>query len=66
MLDTKNMSRIEKIRAMEELWASLSDGDEMPEAPEWHARVLEERRERYEAGETNTTDLESLRARGAR
>ena len=64
MLDTKNMTPIEKIRAMEELWASLNEGEAPPETPHWHGRVLRERRQRYEAGETATTDLESLKARG--
>jgi len=41
MLDTKNMSPIEKIRAMEELWASLNEGEVPPETPDWHGRVRE-------------------------
>jgi multiple sugar transport system permease protein len=39
--DIENMSREEKLRAMEALWQEISKEDPAPESPAWHAEVLE-------------------------
>ncbi len=48
--DIKNMSREEKLRAMEALRQEISKEDPAPESPDWHAEVLEQTRSRVTAG----------------
>ncbi|HRP03614.1 MAG TPA: addiction module protein, partial [Opitutaceae bacterium] len=36
------MSRVQKLRAMEELWADISRDDDRYESPAWHKDALEE------------------------
>jgi len=56
-LPIKKMSRDEKLRAMEELWESLTqDGDSDYESPPWHENALRETAERYEAGQEQPID----------
>lgn len=47
----KHMSWEEKLRAMEELWESLSAEDARLESPAWHDDALRETEQRYEAGQ---------------
>jgi hypothetical protein len=42
VLPLQKMSRDEKLRAMEALWADLSKDDDRFESPAWHAQVLRE------------------------
>ena len=44
-----SMSRVDMLRAMEELWAELCKDDSW-ESPSWHDEVLKETDERYRAG----------------
>jgi hypothetical protein len=55
-LAIKQMSREEKLRAMEELWESLSEDGTRLESPAWHDDVLRETEQRYEAGEEQPID----------
>lgn len=55
-LAIKQMSREEKLRAMEELWESLSQDGAQLESPAWHGDVLRETEERYEAGQEQPID----------
>jgi hypothetical protein len=41
----------EKLRTMEELWASLSREDSRLESPSWHEDALKETAARYKAGQ---------------
>jgi Putative addiction module component len=55
-LAIKQMSREEKLRAMEELWESLSaEGAQLP-SPGWHGDALRETEQRYEAGKEQPVD----------
>jgi hypothetical protein len=61
-LPIKKMSRDEKLRAMEELWESLTqDGDSDYESPRWHEDALRETAERYEAGQEQPIDWEAAK-----
>ena len=60
--EIKNMSRIERLQAMEALWDSLIDEESEIESPEWHRDVLEERKREREAGKAEFISLEELRA----
>ena len=50
VMDLGKLTRIEKLRAMEELWEDLTrHADDYP-SPQWHADVLREREEAIKAG----------------
>ncbi|MCC5849701.1 MAG: addiction module protein [Verrucomicrobia bacterium] len=44
------MTKIEKLRAMEELWEDLSRFDEEYPSPEWHGEVLQKRQDAVREG----------------
>ena len=50
------MSWDEKLRIMEELWASLSREEDRLESPPWHEQTLGETLARYEAGQEQPID----------
>jgi putative addiction module component (TIGR02574 family) len=58
----KNLSRIERLRAMEAIWDSLLEEEFEMESPEWHRDVLAERSKRMETGKAEFLSLEKLRA----
>lgn len=43
VLDIGRLTRIEKLRAMEELWSDLTQTADSYPSPDWHADVLRER-----------------------
>jgi hypothetical protein len=55
-LAIKQMSREEKLRAMEELWESLSGEGARFESPAWHGELLRETEQRYDAGQEQPVD----------
>ena len=57
------MSVAEKIQAMEELWNSLQVAAVDARIPEWHGRILNERRERVERGESTFSSLDEVKDR---
>ena len=50
------MTRDEKLRAMEALWANLAEDDATLESPEWHQEVLKETETRLKSGEEKVLD----------
>jgi len=58
------MTDIEKVRAMEQLWQSLTVNNQLPELPEWHGRVLAERAQAVKEGRVQYTSLATLKERG--
>lgn len=57
-----NMTRQEKLQAMEALWDSLShDAGELA-SPVWHADVLAGRRARIEDGHAHYVSLDELKS----
>jgi Putative addiction module component len=55
-LTIKQMSWDEKLRAMEELWASLTHEESRLESPTWHQDELHETTARYEAAQEQSVD----------
>jgi hypothetical protein len=55
-LAIQQMSWEEKLRAMEELWESLSRDATRLESPAWHGDTLRETERRYEAGQEQPVD----------
>ena len=56
VLAVDQMSWDEKLRAMEELWASISVEESRLESPTWHEEALRETVARYEAGQEQPID----------
>jgi hypothetical protein len=55
-LPLKQMSWDEKLRAMEELWESLTEEEARLESPSWHEDALRETAKQYEAGQEQPID----------
>lgn len=55
-LAIQQMSWEEKLRAMEELWESLSTDATKLEPPAWHGDALRETEQRHEAGQEQPVD----------
>lgn len=60
-LPLEQMSRAEKIMAMEALWENLSRDDAALESPPWHAEVLAATEKRVAAGQEQFVDWEAAR-----
>jgi len=61
-IETKKMSMIERLQAMEALWNSLLDEESEIESPDWHQDILEERKKKIENGKAEFISLEELKA----
>lgn len=62
-LPLNQMSRTEKIRAMEELWEDLSRDDSTVESPAWHATALKETEDLVKEGLAGFVDWEEAKER---
>ncbi len=60
-LPLEKMSREEKLRIMEELWADLSRDESQVESPAWHGDVLRERAEAVKSGKEVFEDWEEAK-----
>jgi Putative addiction module component len=60
-LPLDQMTTLEKLRAMEALWADLSRREEDVPSPLWHERVLKEREEAVRSGEEKFVDWEAAK-----
>ena len=59
--DVKKMSKAERLQAMERLWDSLLYENSEIETPEWHEKVLAERKKRIENGRAEFISLSDLK-----
>ena len=62
VLEIQQMSRSEKLKLMESLWADLSRDETELESPAWHADALRETSERVARGEEKVLDWEQAKA----
>jgi hypothetical protein len=60
-LTIESMTWDEKLRAMEELWKSLSREEARLESPPWHEEALRETAARHDAGEEQSVDWEAAK-----
>ena len=60
-LPLNQMSREEKLRIMEELWADLSRDESQVESPAWHGDVLRERAEAVKSGKETFMDWDTAK-----
>jgi len=59
--DVKKMSKAERLQAMETLWDSLLYENGEIETPEWHEKVLTERKKRIENGSAEFISLSDIK-----
>jgi hypothetical protein len=60
-LPLHRMTKEEKLRAMEALWADLSRDETQIESPAWHGDVLRERAEAVKSGKENFMDWDAAK-----
>jgi len=65
-LEIEQMSRTEKLQAMELLWRSMSAGPDKLESPGWHKKILARRLAKVEAGKGEFLTLAQLKKRLAK
>lgn len=61
-LNLREMSREEKLQAMQALWEDLAQAEEAVESPPWHADALQETERRVQAGVERSWDWEEAKA----
>jgi len=62
-LPLSKMSRADKLRAMEALWADLSQDESSVKSPDWHAAELKETERLVKAGKAKFSNWETAKAR---
>lgn len=62
-IDPKEMTQLEKLHAMENLWDSLHEDGDTLASPEWHDEILAERRRILRDESTELLGLEDLKTR---
>jgi hypothetical protein len=62
-LPLKRMSRDEKLRAMEAIWADLSQDEDQIESPAWHEKALREAECAEKSGKAQFSDWEDAKKR---
>jgi hypothetical protein len=60
-LPLDRMTKEEKLRVMEALWADLSRDESSVESPVWHGDVLQERAEAVKSGHEAFVDWETAK-----
>ena len=61
VLPLKKMSRTDKLRAMEALWADLSKDEARFESPAWHEDALKEAKQAFKSGKAKFGDWEQAK-----
>ena len=60
-VDLRQMSLVEKMRLMEDLWLDISKHEDAVPSPEWHGEVLAERERKLASGEDSLVDWETAK-----
>jgi hypothetical protein len=60
-VDLRQMSVLEKLRLMEDLWRDLSQNEADLASPEWHGAVLAGRERKLASGEDTLLDWETAK-----
>jgi hypothetical protein len=63
ILPLQKMSRDDKLRAMEALWADLSQDEARFESPTWHAQALREAERAVKSGKAKFSDWDEAKKR---
>jgi hypothetical protein len=62
-LPIERMTRADKLRAMEALWADLSRDEAEFDSPGWHGEILRETEQLVRAGKAKFSDWQTARRR---
>jgi hypothetical protein len=62
-LPLKKMTRNDKLRAMEAIWADLSRDESKVDAPAWHGEALQEAERLVKQGKAKFSDWEDAKKR---
>lgn len=62
-LDVKALSKVDKLRLLEALWADLTGDGADPDSPPWHQQVLEETDRLHAEGKASFSDWGEAKAR---
>ena len=65
-LEIEQMSRTEKVQAMELLWRSMAAAPDKLESPGWHRKILARRLAKVEAGKGEFLTVAQLKKRLAK
>ncbi len=60
-IEIKNLSREEKLRMMDALWADLVSEEGLLESPEWHEKALQETEKRLCKGQEKILDWQTAK-----
>ena len=60
-LPLAEMTKEDKLQAMEQLWQDLRRDDDSVDLPHWHESLLDERERQIGTGETNFIDWEQAK-----
>ncbi len=59
--EISKMSVLERLQTMEALWDSLTHEAEEIKSPDWHGKILFERKEKIDASHADFISLEALK-----
>lgn len=60
--EIKEMSTLERLQAMEELWGVLCLESKTIDSPAWHGEILKERQKKIDSGTAEYISIEDLKA----
>jgi putative addiction module component len=63
LLPLKKMSRAEKLRALEAIWADLSQDEDQFESPSWHEEALRDAEHAVKTGKAKFNNWEEAKNR---
>ena len=59
--EIKKMTTRQRIHMMEQIWDTLLDEDNTPESPQWHNKILENRKKKIESGKAKFLSIDELK-----
>lgn len=62
-ISLESMSVSEKIRLLENVWSSLCNKTGDVRSPEWHSKILEDRKQRLDQGKASISPWKEAKAR---
>lgn len=60
-IESKQLSREEKLSVMEAIWEELSNEEEQVESPDWHKKALQETELRFSTGQEKVVDWQDAK-----
>jgi len=60
-IEIKHLSREEKLRMVDALWADLLSEEELLESPAWHEKVIQETERRFAEGKERILDWQTAK-----